>query len=81
MTGPLLDCTGAGRWHACNTHENPSEAHVHPLRDLVDHTRSDDCVCGPTSKLIRGVLDGDGDGWVVTHAALDGRELDEQALR
>lgn len=46
--------------------------HVAPVADQVDHTATDDCVCGPTTEP---VLRGDGScGWVLTHHSLDGRE-------
>ena len=49
--------------------------HVVPLGDAVEHTSYDDCVCGPTAKLIKTE-----DGsihWLMIHHSLDGRELDE----
>ncbi len=46
--------------------------HVTPINDLVEHTESDDCVCGPK---IDPVKRGDGSiGWCVIHQALDGRK-------
>ena len=53
-----------------------SVVHVYPIGDLIEHdTDSDDCVCGPTAEYVPG--DGDGDGWVITHHSLDGREAHE----
>jgi hypothetical protein len=51
--------------------------HVSPVGDLIEHDlESDDCVCGPDFELVHGDA---GDGWVVKHHSLDGRELKEQA--
>ena len=52
------------------------KVHVYPVGDLVDHdTDGGDCVCGPT---VEHVPSDSGDGWLVTHHSLDGREKDEQ---
>jgi len=51
--------------------------HVYPRHDLIDHDTGDDghvCVCGP---LIEHVPTDRGDGWLVTHRSLDGREQHE----
>ena len=50
--------------------------HVVPVDDIVEHDTSGEaeCVCGPDRELVR---DEDGDGWLVKHHSLDGRELDE----
>lgn len=49
--------------------------HVIPVDDLIEHdTSGDDCVCGPDHEL---VPTSDGDGWLVIHNSLDGRELHE----
>lgn len=49
--------------------------HVLPINDLVDHDDAgDDCACGPDVEHVPGP---DGDGWVVTHHSLDGRERHE----
>lgn len=53
-----------------------SIVHVYPIGDLIEHdTDSDDCVCGPTTEHVPG--DDGGDGWVITHHSLDGREAHE----
>ena len=44
--------------------------HVIPIADLIDH-EDNDCICGPT---IEHVPTDDGDGWLITHHSLDGRE-------
>jgi hypothetical protein len=49
--------------------------HVVPLGDAVEHTSDDDCVCGPTAKLI--THDDGSIGWLMIHHSLDGRELTE----
>lgn len=51
--------------------------HVIPLDDLIDHDTSGDeqCVCGPDTEH---VPTDDGDGWLITHHSLDGREQHEQ---
>lgn len=51
--------------------------HVVPVDDLVEHT-DDDCVCGPDYEFVHpetGVSYGDGP--VVFHHSLDGREAAE----
>ncbi|MET9222331.1 hypothetical protein ABZX65_26695 [Streptomyces sp. NPDC003300] len=52
--------------------------HVHPVNDLIAHDTSTDdadCPCGPT---VRPVERPDGSmGWLIVHASLDGRELQE----
>lgn len=47
--------------------------HVLPNNDLIEHEEND-CVCGPT---VEHVPTDDGDGWVITHHTLDGRERHE----
>lgn len=49
--------------------------HVVPVGDVVEHTSEDDCVCGPTAKLIKG-QDGSTQ-WIMIHHSLDGREIEE----
>lgn len=52
--------------------------HVFPVNDLVEHDTdelpgepfNDECVCGPD-------VEPAGDGWLVTHHSLDGREQHE----
>lgn len=51
------------------------EMHVLPFNDLVEHEdEGDECVCGPSVEYVKG---SDGDGWVITHHSLDGRERTE----
>lgn len=50
-----------------------SEVHVVPLNDLIEH-EDHGCVCGPD---VEHLPSPDGDGWVVTHHSLDGREQRE----
>lgn len=46
--------------------------HVIPIADLIDHdTSGEPCVCGPD---VEHVPAEGGDGWVITHHSLDGRE-------
>jgi len=46
------------------------EMHILPKDDLIEHTCSDECVCGP-------MLESLGEGQIlVTHISLDGREVD-----
>lgn len=44
--------------------------HVTPVDDLIAHTDSDDCICGPGLELLDTPA---GDVWLVAHHALDGR--------
>lgn len=56
-------------WLAIST--GPDEFHVVPDNDLIEHTQSDECVCGPATTYLD-------DGLTMhTHASLDGRELKE----
>lgn len=51
--------------------------HVSPVNDAVEHdtsTAHPDCVCGPAVQLVETEQ---GDGWVLVHHALDGRETGE----
>lgn len=51
------------------------EIHIIPHNDLIEHTESEDCVCGPqTTDLSDGQ-------WLHTHASLDGREIKEADLK
>lgn len=51
--------------------------HVLPVGDLIDHTTSDDCPCGPRAEAVHR---GDGSyGWLIVHHSLDGREEFEPA--
>lgn len=55
-----------------------SAIHVAPLNDLVEHDSSTDepvCVCGPTIERVEGTQ---GDGWLIVHHSLDGRESNDQ---
>ena len=46
--------------------------HVLPINDLIAHEEnSDECVCGPAVEHVKSL---DGDGWVIIHHSLDGRE-------
>lgn len=53
--------------------------HVYPLNDAVAHELDEGCVCGP---LTDAVLDDDDRvaGFVVIHAALDGRDLQDRQI-
>jgi hypothetical protein len=46
--------------------------HVLPIRDIVEHQDSDECVCGPDVECVP--CDDAPDGWLITHHSLDGRE-------
>lgn len=57
------------------THERSgNRIHVMPIDDLIEHEDNEDCVCQPTPSLVPAA---GGDGWVITHHSLDGRELTE----
>jgi hypothetical protein len=47
------------------------DIHIIPHLDLVKHSESDECVCGPEAIYL-----GD-NAWIYTHASLDGREYAE----
>lgn len=50
--------------------------HVLPINDLIAHEEnSDECVCGPAVEHVKSL---DGDGWVIIHHSLDGRERYER---
>lgn len=48
------------------------DQHVMSINDLVEHTCSEDCVCGPTPDPVK--RDDGSVGWVIVHHSLDGRE-------
>lgn len=51
------------------------ELHVTPVDDWIEHEESTDCVCGPA---VHPEMRDDGAyTFVIVHASLDGRELDE----
>ena len=51
--------------------------HVYPVNDLIEHElEGEACVCGPVLEYVEGE---EGDGWLVSHASLDGREAREIA--
>lgn len=52
----------------------PNTVHVTPRADLIAHELTDDCPCGPHTQH---VPDPEGDGWVIIHNSLDGREAGE----
>ena len=55
-------------------------AHVVPVNDLIAHELTDDCPCGPAFEKVPphpSAPEGQPDGWVTVHHALDGRELVE----
>jgi hypothetical protein len=49
------------------------EAHVRPVDDVIEHDFSADCICGPRLEQTD-----EGDGVVVVHHSLDGREEHEE---
>lgn len=53
----------------------PETVHTIPVDDLIEHdTSGEGCVCGPTVERVESP---NGDGWLVVHHSLDGRELSE----
>lgn len=48
--------------------------HVVPVNDLIEHL-DDNCPCGPD---VEHVPTDTGDGWLIVHHSLDGRESHEQ---
>jgi hypothetical protein len=52
-----------------------SDVHVTPVGDLIEHTTTDDCPCGPTTQPVQ--RDNGSTGWVTVHHSLDGREQRE----
>jgi hypothetical protein len=51
--------------------------HVMPIADLIEHTASEDCSCGPNPERVTNA--GGGDAWLYVHHSLDGRERAEEA--
>jgi hypothetical protein len=49
--------------------------HVVPVGDLIVHTTTDDCVCGPRDQPVK--LEDGSVGWLTVHNSLDGREQHE----
>lgn len=54
-----------------------NEVHVIPRDDLIEHEESARCVCEPDMQFVPPIAGGN--GWVVTHHSLDGREKSEHA--
>jgi len=53
------------------------DAHVVPHTDIIEHTITDDCICGPRIESVRRA---DGSfGWLAAHNSIDGREFTERA--
>lgn len=53
----------------------PDGVHVLPGSDLIEHSLTDDCVCGVATEPVPS---DDGEiGWLYTHNSLDGREANE----
>lgn len=63
----LIALGGRGRVREMYRTERDAAGLLHaiPARDLITHTASQDCICGPTTSS---------SGMVLTHHALDGRE-------
>lgn len=61
---------GAKTW---STVTKPGDyvVYVVPNNDLIEHTLDDDCICGPDTDYL------DGEGKMVVHHSLDGREQAE----
>jgi hypothetical protein len=54
---------------------DPNNIHTYPVRDLIEHELSPECVCGPECVPVERE---DGSfGWHFRHHSLDGREYDE----
>jgi hypothetical protein len=51
--------------------------HVMPIDDLIEHTSTDDCPCGPTDMPIE--RDDGSIAWLSVHHSLDGRETTERS--
>ena len=51
------------------------DMHVYPVNDLIEHdTESEDCICGPRTDFVQT---DHGDGYIILHHSLDGREINE----
>ena len=57
-------------WMTADHPHNDAEQHVYPNRDLMRH-EADDCPCGPETHHTPTPA---GDGWIIVHHSLDGRE-------
>ncbi len=62
-------------WRTWEPTETDPNVHVTPDDDQVDHTLSEDCVCGPSADPVK--RDDGSVGWVIVHHSLDGRERQE----
>ncbi len=49
-----------------------STIHVVPIADLIDHDMNPECACGPQTEAVW--RDDGSNGWLISHASLDGRE-------
>lgn len=64
------------------------EAHLIPRDDLIQHTVSEDCVCGPDALLVpedeppwNPFVAVEGDRWLYRHHPLDGRRVPPKSAR
>lgn len=63
---------GGFRWQLITAGGHDGNRHILPIDDLREHVEQRSCWCGPElSRLADGVI-------LVTHNALDGRELVER---
>ena len=51
------------------------ELHVQPINDLIKHTASEECPCGPRCDPVERA--DETYGWSYVHHSLDGREKEE----
>jgi hypothetical protein len=57
-------------WVIWDNTDRDGTLQIIPEGDLMGHESSVSCACGPEAELVNGY-------WLITHASLDGRELDE----
>lgn len=50
-------------------------AHIVPVDDVIEHSISDGCLCGPQCEMVEH--DSGGDAWLYHHHSADGREFSE----
>lgn len=51
--------------------------HTVPMRDLIVHQPTDDCICGPATEAYKCDCGCGTITWLINHHSLDGRELTE----
>lgn len=58
----------------------PDELHIVPQNDFIEHTTSEECICGPSVDYFPDRYM-DEDFKLIIHVSLDGRELSQNVVK